>query len=71
MRNSLKGVVSRVNRIATKAGHRSSTAEIYSERRRILEEGRRRAAAGQVLPITDDEAKGRGRELRAMLNAVR
>ena len=71
MRNSLKGVVSRVNRIASKAGHGSRAAEIYAERRRILEEGRRRAAAGQALPITSDEARARGRELRAMLDAMR
>ena len=71
MRNSLKGVVSRVNRIATKAGHGSRAAEIYAERRRILEDGRRRSAAGQVLTITHDEARGRGRELRAMLAAAR
>ena len=57
----MKGVVSRVNRIATKAGHRSSAVEIYAERRRILEEGRRHSAAGQVLSITDDEARARGR----------
>ena len=71
MRNSLKGVVSRVNRIVTKAGHGSRAAEIYAERRRILEDGRRRAAAGQVVPITGDEARVRGRELRAMRDALR
>ena len=71
MRNSLKGVMFRVNRIATKAGQGSSAAEIYSERRRILEDGRRQSAAGQVLPITDGEARARGQELRAMLDAVR
>ncbi len=71
MRNSLKGLVSRVNRIATKAGHGSRAAVIYAERRRILEEGRRRAAAGEVVRMTDDEVRARGRELRAMLDAVR
>jgi|ETNmetMinimDraft_35_1059890.scaffolds.fasta_scaffold24248_2 hypothetical protein len=45
MRNSLKGVVSRVNRIASKAGQGSRAAEIYAERRRILGEGRQLALA--------------------------
>ena len=71
MRNSLKGVVSRVNRIATKTRHGSRAAVIYAERRRILEDGRRRAAAGQIVPMTNDDARARGRELRAMLDAVR
>ncbi len=71
MRNSLKGLVSRVNRIATKAGHGSRAAEIHAERRRILDEGRRRAAAGQVVPMTDDDARARGRELRARREALR
>ena len=71
MRNSLKGVVSRVNRIANKAGRGSSEAEIYAERRRILEEGRRRAAAGLVRPTTSDENRARGRELWARREALR
>ena len=71
MRNSLKGVVSRVNRIATRARHGSRAAEIYAERRRILEEGRRRAAAGLVRPTTSDENGARGRELWARREALR
>ncbi len=65
MRNSLKGVVSRVNRIATKTRHGSRAAVIYAERRRILEEGRRQSAAGEVVPITDDAVRTRMQKLWA------
>ena len=71
MRNSLKGVVSRVNRIATQAGHGSRAAGIYAERRRRLEVGRRRSAAGLVRPTTSDENRARGRELWARRDALR
>ena len=71
MRGSLRGVLSRVDRLTADM---HGAADSYDEGRSVvarLLEGRRRAACGEVIPLDEETARARSRELRAMLTGRR
>ena len=66
MRTSLRGILSRVERLQADMHTRRGDVDA-DELVRILQEGRLRAARGDAPRMTDEEAIARGRALRQAL----
>ena len=66
MRTSLRGILSRVDRLHADIQTRQGEVD-PDELVRILQEGRARAARGEAPRLTEAEAKERGRAIRQAL----
>ena len=72
MRRLLSGIETRVDRLAEQLERQAANSVDVEELFAMLDEGRRRNAAGIQPPqLTDDELRARGRALRELLAVER